>query len=286
MDTVSEISFGSSIRVNLPRVPVSPSISFHTASSGGFGNSQAASSQSGESTTQRSVTASGRSEAAADSSVAGGTRLRRRGRFTRAVERAVVASTWWSDLGRCGDVSPARAWMDSYFSGTSAKVVNVKDLVLKEGTEEQRVLQLVQVPFENGARASRALWVSPELVARLVAVRMFRPPGAALLASLRSRARLWAEEVGMDVLDLVRVMPGSVVMATLPSPDEVAAVGALRGAAGRWGVNVLGPLASGRLVSNPPRRFADYLQGPLGWMLGKSDERLLAAGVPQLNMQT
>jgi len=210
--------------------------------------------------------------------------LRRRGRFTRSLERAVVSTTWWSDLSGSGGSSPARAWLDSFLSGTDAKVLDEKTLVIPTGEGKVRELQLLQVPFENGSRARRALWVCPELVSKLVAVRLFRAPSAGLLASLRSRARLWADELGVDTMDLVRFLPGSVVLAAVPSPDEVAAVGALRGAAGRWGVDVLGPMASGRLVPSPARRFGDYTKGPLAWLLGKTDERLLAAGVPHLQM--
>ncbi|WAP48697.1 hypothetical protein [Phoma matteucciicola RNA virus 2] len=208
-------------------------------------------------------------------------RLRKRGRLTRALEAAVTCTTWWKDLSGAGACSPARAWIDSYLSETDARVVNEKTLVIpaKEEGAKDRSLQLVQMPFENG-NAKRALWVCPELVSKLVAVRLFRAPSASLLASLRSRARLWADEVGVDAMDLARFLPGSVVLAVLPSPDEVAAVGALRGVAGRWGADVLGPLAQGRLVANPSRSLKDYLQGPLGWLLGRSDERVLAAGVP------
>lgn len=283
MDTRSIFSFGASE----PRVRVPLAVNDPGSVSGGSAGSTSfytASSHRGESTSWSGVNFERSSGGASSFGAPPSCRLRRRGKFTKSLERAVVATTWWKDLSGSGGASPARAWLDSFLSGTDVEVVNEKTLEIPTGEGGVRSLQLVQVPFENGSRARRALWVCPELVSKLVAVRLFRAPSAGLLASLRSRARLWADELGVDTMDLVRFLPGSVVLASLPAPDEVAAVGALRGAAGRWGVDVLGPLASGRLVSSPARRFGDYTKGPLAWLLGKSDERLLAAGVPQLQM--
>nr|UYZ32452.1 hypothetical protein [Alternaria dianthicola umbra-like virus 2] len=283
MDTASIFSVGSSgVRVRLPLA--STNASFVTARS-----SRATGSHSLAASSERAESISGSASSPERGSIGSAGlgrpprsfRLRKRGRFTRALEAAVTCTTWWKDLSGAGGCSPARAWVDSYLSGTDAKVVNEKTLVIPARADggDERSLQLVQMPFENGT-AKRQLWVCPELVAKLVSVRLFRAPSAGLLASLRSRARLWSDEVGVDAMDLARFLPGSLVLAVLPSPDEVAALGALRGSAGRWGADVLGPLAQGRLVESPPRRLGDYFQGPLGWLLGRSDERVLAAGVP------
>lgn len=170
-------------------------------------------------------------------------RLRPRGAYTKSIEAEVLRSTWWSDLGR-GALNPAKAWLDSYFGGSGAKTTGlVKELSWVDG-DRTRSLWLTAVRFcsENG---SSDLWVSHELLASLVTVRMFRPITEGLLASLRSAARLWAEDIGMPKLDLVRLMPGTLVLSCLPMPDEVVAAGALHGVAAAWSSDVLGALGKG-----------------------------------------
>lgn len=175
-------------------------------------------------------------------------RLRRRGRLTNVLESLAARSPgWWSDLtGGAATGTPA-AWLYSYLESTGVKVGSG---ILKEIScgGDNPSLHAVSIPFRSD-EGSRLLWVCPELVAALAAVRIFRPLTEALVASLRSRSRLWAEERGLNVMDLVSVMPGSLALACLPMPDEVVALGSLRGAAGRWSVDVLGAFAKGTLKS-------------------------------------
>jgi len=147
----------------------------------------------------------------------------------------------------------------------------------------------VWVPFSIGRNGGnegdiRALQVSPELVAELAKRRMFRSVTSVLLGSMRGRALIWANERGVSVMDLVRIMPGSIALAMLPMPDEVTALGALRGAAGVWSVAVLGALEQGRLVSAPRLPLGNYLRRPLSWVFGTRDTRVLAPGVDTLTL--
>lgn len=175
----------------------------------------------------------------------GGLRLRRRGVFAKTLEQVVASSIWWSDLVKTSDTSPARAWLDSYFGESGVKACG-KAKKLSVGEDGAASLWVVQVPFSSES-GSRLLWTSPDLLAALVAVRVFRPVSEGLVASLRSRARLWAEGKGMSVLDLVRILPGTLALACLPMPDEVLAIGALRGQAARWSADVLGAFGRGVL---------------------------------------
>lgn len=211
-----------------------------------------------------------------------GLRLRRRGRLTNVLESAwKETAVWWSDLD-CGNGSAARSWLASYGGGAVSQITDGKVLKVVGDNEVERNLELVRVPMVNGD-VSREVWVCPELLAKLASVRLFRAPSATLLANLRSRARLWAQEVGVSSMDLVRFMPGTLALA-LPMPDEVASVGVLRGSAARWGVSVLGQLDKGKLVSNPDKPLGNYLRGPLSWFFRKEDERVLAAGVETLSL--
>jgi len=182
-------------------------------------------------------------------------RLRRRGVFTRNLEGAVKRAGWWSDLSQACD-TPARAWLDSYFSGSGVKADgSAKELHWQDG-EKSRSLWVVGVKFssENG---SKELWVSADLLASLSVVRMFRPMTEGLLASLRSRARLWAEDIGMSALDLVRVLPATLALACQPMPDEVLATAAFRGSAAAWSSDVLGALGKG-LAKGPSASLTSW----------------------------
>lgn len=186
-------------------------------------------------------------------------RLRRRGHFTNVL--GVVATRvcpWWKDLGSDTGSASAASWLVSYLSDTGVNVLGKGyEVVCKEGRDP---LYLVAVPFSSD-EGTRELWVCPELVAALAAVRLFRPVSEGLLATLRSRARLWAEERGVLLMDLVRFLPGTLVLASLPMPDEVVALGALRGDAGRWSADVLGSFAKG--VLKAPSRVMDSWWGVL-----------------------
>lgn len=213
-------------------------------------------------------------------------RFRKRGRFTNVVARQLARHpTWWSDLG--GEQGPGlvSAWLRSQFEGTGIKLarggVSVggggpgggsseppadgessapRDASSLEPAPEP--VHLVRVAFERNG-STRWLWVSPELVAALSVVRLFRPVTEGLLASLRSRARLWAEERRVSVMDLVRFLPGTLVLAALPTPDEVTAHAALRGDAGRWSASALGSFAKGVLRDGDGPSFWDCLRPAL-----------------------
>jgi len=170
-------------------------------------------------------------------------RLRPRGALTRSLEGAVKRAGWWSDLSQSYD-TPARAWLDSYFAESGVKAGGLAKKLHWQDGETSRSLWVVGVKFssENG---SKELWVSADLLASLSVVRMFRPMTEGLLASLRSRARLWAEDIGMSALDLVRVLPATLALACQPMPDEVLATAAFRGSAAAWSSDVLGALGRG-----------------------------------------
>lgn len=177
-----------------------------------------------------------------------GLRLRARGRHTNALARCgVELPGWWEDL--TGTLTPARralAWLESHLKDSGAKVgvVQLAKCTVTEEEPKPRALPVVQVLFSS-EEGDRWLWVAPELLAALNTVRLFRPAAEGLLASLRGKARLWAERRGVPVESLSRVLPGTLCLALLPSPDEVVAVGALRGSAAQWSVDVLGALAKG-----------------------------------------
>lgn len=143
---------------------------------------------------------------------------------------------------------------------------------------------LLSLPFVGDNGQVRSLWVCPELLAELVKVRMFRSATSVLLGSLRGHSRRWAEEHGIDTMDLVRFMPGTVVLAMLPMPDEVTAVAALRGSAARWSTQVLGSLEDGVSRAADQAPLGSYLRAPLSWLFKKEDRRVLAPGVDTLTL--
>lgn len=172
-------------------------------------------------------------------------RLRARGVLTNTLEQAVRAAgipNWWSDLVGTRRGSLARAWFQAHFVGDGVKVVGATKIIRLGDVDSRKTFSLVQVQLEPGLA-----WVCVELLAQLYVVRVFRPLTEGLLASLRGRARLWAEEAGMSVMDLARVLPATLVLACTANTLERACVGALRGAAGAWSVDVLGSLGKGVL---------------------------------------
>lgn len=199
-------------------------------------------------------------------------RLRKRGKATRALQAmAETLGRWWRDLPEQGSrANAALSWLDSHL-GVSAPVKGYVSRTLKcqsvdDKVQEDVVIAQLEFSSEEGARW---LWVCPELIATLYTVRLFRPVSESLLASLRSRARLWAMERGLPVMDLARVLAGSLVVAALPMPDEVVAVGSLRGLAGQWSNDVLVGLAAGRLAPTKlGRSWGDVLRAPVASLLG------------------
>lgn len=176
-------------------------------------------------------------------------RLRKRGAVTRRLENLAKAlPCWWSDLAGSGGAKSTLLWLESYLKDSGVKVAANRQLQTVDVEGNVSTLTLAQVAFSS-EEGNRWLWVCPELLASLVVVRLFRPVSETLLASLRAKSRMWAREMNMRVEDLASVLPGTLSLAVLPMPDEVVAVGALRGHAGRWSNEVLGNLSRGRLAA-------------------------------------
>lgn len=156
----------------------------------------------------------------------------------------------------------------------------------EDGDQRRHTVPTVWVPFgrDDGSGSVRTLLVSPELVAELTTRRLFRCQTSVLLGSMRGRAVMWGKEKGLSAMDLVRIMPGSITLAMLPMGDEVAAVQALRGAAGRWSVEVLGSLEKGVLRGASAKPFGNYLRWPFNLLFARDDDRVLAAGVRNLQL--
>jgi hypothetical protein len=188
----------------------------------------------------------GKSAPAPRADLGRGVRLRRRGKLTR--ELALFgrsAGRWWSDLpdGTANtDANRALAWLRAHTYG-QLKVGRMHPLALVGEDGVDSTVHAVEVGPVGPEEAT--LWVCPQLVAALFTVRCFRALSADLLPSLRSRARLWARDKGMSDLDLSFVLPGSVVLASLPQPGEVVAVTALQSESANWSVDVLGSLSQG-----------------------------------------
>jgi len=184
----------------------------------------------------------------ADGSLVSSLRLRARSRLTRDLERVgLELPGWWEDLPGESPANRALAWLEAHLMDSGAKVCGTADIVAC-GEGGDRSLTGVRVLFSS-EEGTRWLWVMPELLAHLYTVRLFRPMSESLLGSLRAKARLWAKEVGLSVESLARVLAGTLVLAMLPVPDEVVALGALRGSAGQWSTEVLGALSKGQLKS-------------------------------------
>lgn len=181
-----------------------------------------------------------------DGSVVSSLRLRPRSRLTKGLERLSKAlPVWWEDLHGRTQANRALGWISAHLDGTGAKVCGWADIGVS-GDDRRGSVTAVRVHFSS-EEGSRWLWVCPELLAHLHVVRLFRPMSEALLGSLRAKSRLWAEEKGMSVMDLARVLAGTLSLAMLPVPDEVVSLGALRGSAGQWSTEVLGSLSRGVL---------------------------------------
>lgn len=218
-------------------------------------------------------------------------RLRRRGRLTNALEQAVKQSIGrWSDLPG-GAKSAAHVWLSGYGAGMLPKMTEGSVIIgdkedVETGKVKRNTVSTVWVPFAtgNGTGNVRALLVAPALVAELSSRRIFRSVTSVLMGSLRGRARVWADELGVSAMDLCRILPGSLALAMLPTLDEAAALSSLRGSAGRWSVEVLGALERGVLRAPPAAPLGNFLRGPLSWFFRKEDHRVLAPGVDTLNL--
>lgn len=177
-----------------------------------------------------------------------GLRLRPRSRLTRnleAVGRRVRG--WWRDLPVDSDAELALLWMQEY-SVDGTKLGMARSVSTRGEDGSVGTVSLVEVHFSSEERASGAgLFVCPELVAELFAIRCFRTLDASTLQSLRGRARLWARDKGVSPLDLALFLPGTLVFASLPQRSEVESLGALRSSAALWSVDVLGALGRGVL---------------------------------------
>nr|QHD64839.1 ORF-B [Erysiphe necator umbra-like virus 2] len=177
-----------------------------------------------------------------------GVRLRPRSRQTANLEYlGRTVSRWWRDLPGASPAQVALAWIESQYAGTGLKVGSTHQIPASLRGEGDSPLPAVQVHFSS-EEGERWLWVAPELTAYLFNYRLYRPISDSLLASLRSRARLWAEDNGVSVMDLARVLPGSLMLACTPTPDEVVSLGALRGSAAQWSREVLGALSKGKAM--------------------------------------
>lgn len=175
-----------------------------------------------------------------------GVRLRPRSKETAALESlGKVLNRWWKDLPGATPAQVALAWLDSQYGDSGLKVGATRQIPAKLEGQADRPVPVVQAHFSS-EEGERWLWVCPELIAYLHNYRLYRPASETVLASLRSRARLWAEDAGVSNMDLARVLPGSLMLALVPTPDEVVSLGALRGTAARWSVEVLGALNKGR----------------------------------------
>jgi len=207
-------------------------------------------------------------------------RLRKRGRLTNqlAVLGSQLSRGWWRDLPSSSDATLGMNFLMKFCApGTKLGVVNQVRVVRGEA---QGLAAVVEVLFssENG---TRPLWVCPELVASLFTVRCFRPVDAGLLASLRSRARLWARDVQMSDLDLAFILPGSVMLAALPQPDEVVALGALRSSAAVFSATALRGLEDGTVSRSVPARS---LWGTLRIIFGGGDDAVNRPVCDRLNL--
>lgn len=177
------------------------------------------------------------------------TRLRRRGAKTNALERlAGRLGFWWEDLVADSPATRARLWLDAAYAKSGVKFgLESESTVEADGVSG--TVSVVQALFSS-EEGSEWLWFCPELLAYLSNIRLFRPVSEMLMASLKSKARLWAREKGMSDMTLASVLPATVVLACVPTPAEVISVGSLRGSAGQWSVEVLGALSAGRLVAS------------------------------------
>lgn len=215
-----------------------------------------------------------------------GLRLRRRGKATVALQRMGEALPgWWREgLTGCSGARIALSWIEDHLRDSGVKLGRVGHASTKEKEGAGAPVFGVQALFES-EEGSRWLWLCPELVAHLYLYRAYRPVSEMVLSSLRSRARLWAEERGLSAFDLARFLAGSLMIAMLPTPDEVVSLGALRGSAAQWSVDVLGALKAGRAV--PTSRgmgWADVFKPFLRFGAGTKGSVLGGAGCGSITM--
>lgn len=216
-----------------------------------------------------------------------GLRLRKRGRATAALQRiGETLPVWWEDLDGLSFANRALAWFESHLGDSGVKVGKTMSTMATDSDGKSTAITMVQALFSS-EEGTRWLWICPELLATLHCVRIFRPASEGLLASLRSRARLWAKEIGLSVFDLSRSLAGTLVLATLPLPDEVVAVGALRGSANQWGQDVLGALSAGRVkATSRGSSWWDVLRPSLRFGNGLKGQVLGGKGCRPINMAT
>lgn len=186
------------------------------------------------------------------------------------LEACLSRGAWWTDGSH--NQASAKDWIDWHYRSCGVKVLGETKIINSpsEG-ETPHSFSLALVSIAKGG----SLWVCLDLLARLIAVRMFRPITEGLLASLRGRARLWAESNGIAVTDLVQFLAGTLTLALLPGNGEVAAMRAMRGVGYQWSSDVLGAFSKG-IIKEPTAPWLglrDVLRGWAGGGLAKAFER-------------
>lgn len=217
-------------------------------------------------------------------------RLRKRGRVTNSLARTAVRLGWWSDL-TSPNGSAARAWFRQVFDSKEAgqpQLASDAATQLHLGGEGVAPLDLLEVIFTNDNGVRRAMPVCPELLAKLMALRVFRAPSAGLVGSFRSRARLWAEERGVSPMDLVCFLPGTLILAMVPTAAEADALATLRGPAGVWANEVLTALDKGQLRRAPEREvgWGEVLKWPFNLAFDRPQKRGMAPVTSSLGLST
>lgn len=217
-----------------------------------------------------------------------GLRLRRRGRATVALQRMGEALPGWWREGLTGSSGAriALSWIEDHLRDSGVKLGRVGHASTEVEDGAGAPIFGVQALFSS-EEGERWLWVCPELVAHLYLYRAYRPVSEMVLSSLRSRSRLWAEERGVSAFDLARFLAGSLMIAMIPTPDEVVSLGALRGSAAQWSADVLGSLKAGK--AGPTSRglgWADVFKPFLRFGGGTKGTVLGGAGCATLQMPT
>lgn len=202
--------------------------------------------------------------------------VRRVGTASAHLRGQLSRAGWWRQTITPGhNQSAARAWIEEYFRSCSVKVLGEAKVKARVRGEKERHLEIVRVSISAG----HSLWVCMELLAHLCASRIFRPLTEGLVASLRGRSRLWAEAEGLEVSDLVHLLPGTLALACLPGCGEVAAMRAFRGVGYQWSADVLGSFSRG--VVKEPRapwvRWLDVLRVGSGGGPDRAFERPVQA---------
>lgn len=192
-----------------------------------------------------------------------GIRHRPRSKYTRGLQELAQDRGWWTPDLPSSPAKVASTWLTKMYADTGIKVGLTNHKAMSGGVSGNTPAA-VQVHFESD-EGSRWVWVLPDLVAHLLNYRVFRPASSTLIGSLRSRARLWAEENGVGQMDLAWVMPGSVMLALVPTFDEVISLGSLRGTASQWSSEVLQALSKGQAIrSTRGGSWWDVFKRPIG----------------------